>query len=94
MRLASKIALLLSPDLHAVAARLQKADRSLQAAQDGLAGVMGGVTARTCDPEVLAVVKEAGLDLAAGRFDVIGARAELTGRGPEALLPDDPPAPR
>lgn len=91
MRLRQKVALLLSTDLHAVARRLHEADLALQRGQDALAEITLEVGERlpTRPPDDLEeVLQHVGMDLARGRTEVLMAHAELTGRGPEKILPN------
>ncbi len=91
MGLQQKIALALSTDLHAVAARLQEADIALQAAQGALAEMVAAAPPDLRTSGIYAALQDVGLDLADGRTQVVHAWSDLTGRGPEMLLREDPP---
>lgn len=89
MRLRQAAALLLSTDLHAVAARLQKADTSLQDAQEVLGSIIAAAPPEMAGLglyDALEAIRDRIVD---GRVEVVGARADLTGRGPEKIL-DNP----
>lgn len=88
MRLRQKVALLLSTDLHAVARRLHEADTALQEVQDGLAALVAEAPIGTLSVEHGATLRALGLRLADARFEVVSARSDLTGRGPEKILPN------
>jgi hypothetical protein len=83
-----KIALLLSTDLRAVARRLQEADTALQEVQDGLAGIVAASPVGTLSVENGAALRALGLTLADARHEVLMAYSDLTGRGPEKILPN------
>lgn len=85
MGIRQSVALLLSTDLHAVARRLQKADRTLQEAQGDLAAIVAAAPPELKEEGLYGALQAIGLEIGAARFEVISARADLTGRGPEAL---------
>jgi hypothetical protein len=88
MRLRQKIALLLSTDLHLVARRLHEADTTLQEVQDGLAAIVTEAPIGTLSVDNGAALRALGLTLADARHEVLMAYSDLTGRGPEKVLPN------
>ncbi len=86
MNLRQALALTLSTDLHAVARTLKDADDELTEVREGIQAVLRGAPPELKGQGIYAFLDATLEQLIDAETMVIGARAALTGRSPEALL--------
>ncbi len=90
MNFRQAIALSLSADLHQVAKTVRDADYVLRDAATALRGLLVEIPGERQRDRLAVRLTEILEDVVEAQTLVVQARSDLTGRGPESLLKDDP----